>query len=56
MTETEAWRERLGHMTVRQIRDFARQRHIPLAGASSKQGIITEIMAQWGHVWYENVK
>lgn len=41
----------LNKMTVRQLRQFARDRHISLGGESSKQGIVTEIMGQYGHQW-----
>lgn len=41
----------LSKMTVRQLRQFARDRHIALGGESSKRGIITEIMGQYGHQW-----
>ncbi len=41
----------LSKMTVRQLRQFARDRHIALGGESSKRGIITEIMGQYGSQW-----
>lgn len=41
----------LNKMTVRQLREFARERHISLAGASSKRGLVSEIMGQYGHQW-----
>lgn len=41
----------LNKMTVRQLREFARERHISLAGASSKHAIVSEIMGQYGHQW-----
>lgn len=44
-------RIKLSHKTVRQLRDFAREHHIPLAGANNKHDMLSEIMSQWGHVW-----
>lgn len=41
----------LNKMTVKQLRQFARERHISLAGASSKQGLVSEIMSQYGSQW-----
>lgn len=41
----------LNKMTVKQLRQFARDRHISLGGESSKQGLVTEIMSQYGHQW-----
>ncbi len=44
-------RFRLAKKTVRQLREFARDNHIPLYGASSKQDILSEIMAEYGRSW-----
>jgi len=44
-------RFKLRKMTVAQLRDFARRNHIPLAGASTKEQVVTEIMSQYGAVW-----
>lgn len=44
-------RAKLSCMTVRQLREFARDNHISLGGESSKQGLITEMMGQYGHQW-----
>lgn len=41
----------LNKMTVKQLRQFARDRHISLGGESSKQGLVTEIMSQYGSQW-----
>lgn len=41
----------LNKMTVKRLRQFARERHISLGGESSKQGLVTEIMSQYGHQW-----
>lgn len=41
----------LNKMTVKQLRQFARDRHISLGGESSKQGLVTEIMGQYGSQW-----
>ena len=41
----------LNKMTVRKLREFARERHISLGGESSKQGLVTEIMSQYGSQW-----
>ena len=41
----------LNKMTVKQLRQFARDRHISLGGESSKQGLVTEIMSQYGAQW-----
>ena len=45
-------RLRLRKMTVAQLRDFARRYHIPLAGASTKEQVVGEIMSQYGAVWH----
>lgn len=47
----ERIREKLSKKTVKQLREFARTHHISLAGESSKRGIVSEIMSQYGHVW-----
>lgn len=44
-------RFKLRKMTVAQLRDFARRYRIPLAGASTKEQLVTEIMSQYGAVW-----
>lgn len=44
-------RFKLNRMSVRKLREFCRANHIPLAGASSKQDIVSEAMSQYGHVW-----
>ncbi len=44
-------RLRLAKMTLRQLREFAREHHIPLYGASSKQDILSEIMSEYGRAW-----
>ena len=44
-------RFKLRKMTVAKLRDFARRYHIPLAGASTKEQLVTEIMSQYGAVW-----
>lgn len=41
----------LNKMTAKQLRQFARDRHISLGGASSKQGLVIEIMGQYGAQW-----
>ena len=41
----------LNKMTAKQLRQFARDRHISLAGASNKRAIVSEIMSQYGHQW-----
>lgn len=41
----------LNKMTVKQLRQFARDRHISLGGESSKRGLVTEIMSQYGSQW-----
>ena len=41
----------LNKMTVKKLRQFARDRHISLGGESSKQGLVTEIMSQYGAQW-----
>lgn len=38
-------------MTVKRLRQFARERHIALGGESSKRGIVSEIMGQYGAQW-----
>lgn len=49
--ERDRIRIELSKKTVKQLRQFARDRHISLGGASSKQGLIIEIMGQYGHQW-----
>ena len=49
--ERDRIRAKLNKMTVRQLRQFARDNHISLGGASSKQVLIIEIMGQYGHQW-----
>ena len=49
--QRELIRSKLSRMTVRQLRQFARDRHISLGGASMKYELITEIMGQYGHQW-----
>ena len=44
-------RLKLNKMTVAKLREFSRRNHIPLAGASTKEQLVTEIMSQYGHVW-----
>lgn len=44
-------RFKLRKMTVAHLRDFARRNHIPLAGASTKEQVVGEIMSQYGAVW-----
>lgn len=44
-------RIKLSHKTARELRDFAREHHIPLAGVNTKHDVLNEIMSQWGHVW-----
>ena len=46
--ERERMRGELAKMTVRELRKFARDNHISLGGASSKRGIIAEIIGQHG--------
>ena len=41
----------LNKKTVKQLRQFARERHISLGGESSKRGLVTEIMGQYGAQW-----
>lgn len=41
----------LNKMTVKQLRQFARERRISLGGESSKRGLVTEIMSQYGSQW-----
>lgn len=41
----------LNKMTVKQLRQFARERHISLGGESSKRGLVIEIMGQYGSQW-----
>ena len=45
--------EQLGEIVAggAQRREFARERHISLGGESSKQGLVTEIMSQYGSQW-----
>lgn len=45
-------RLKLNKMTVARLRAFTRRYHIPIAGASTKQQIVSEIMSQYGHVWH----
>lgn len=44
-------RIKLSKKTTKQLREFAREHRIPLGGASSKHGILDEIMGQHGHLW-----
>jgi hypothetical protein len=44
-------RAKLSCKTVRELRQFARDNHISLGGESTKQGILTEIMSQYGQQW-----
>jgi len=50
-TEEDLIRAKLSCMSVRNLRQFARDRHISLAGASRKDAILDEIMGQYGHQW-----
>lgn len=56
----ESMAEKLGHysndlyaefacMTVKQLRTYANQHHVPLGGASTKASIIQEMVAQLRH-------
>ena len=45
-------RIKLSKKTVKQLREFARENHISLGGESTKRGILTEIMGQYGHQWH----
>ena len=45
-------RIKLSKKTVKQLREFARENHISLGGESTKCGILTEIMGQYGHQWH----
>lgn len=45
-------RLKLSRKTVKQLREFARANHISLGGASNKDGMLTEIMGQYGHQWH----
>lgn len=45
-------RAELGAMTVKQLRQFAREHHVPLAGASAKRAIVSEIVGQMRHWEY----
>lgn len=49
--ERDRIRIELNKMTVKQLRQFARENHISLGGESTKQGLVTEIMGQYGHQW-----
>ena len=44
-------RIKLSKKTVKQLREFAHEHHIPLGGQSTKHGILDEIMGQYGHLW-----
>lgn len=45
-------RAELGAMTVKELRQFARERHVPLAGASAKRAIVSELALQLRHREY----
>ena len=45
-------RAELGRMTAKELRGFAREHHVPLAGASSKQQLVSEIVGQMRHWEY----
>lgn len=49
--QRELIRAKLERMTVKQLRQFARDRHISLGGESTKQNLIIEIMGQYGYQW-----
>lgn len=44
-------RLKLAKKTSKQLRQFARDNHIPLAGVSNKRALVDEIMSQYGNVW-----
>ena len=46
----EELRAELSAMTVKQLRQYAREHHVPLAGASSRRAIVGEI-ASWMRHW-----
>lgn len=45
-------RAELSAMTVKQLRQYAREHHVPLAGASSRRAIVGEIASQMRHWEY----
>jgi hypothetical protein len=45
-------RAELGAMTVKQLRQYAREHRVPLAGASAKRDIVSEIALQMRHWEY----
>ena len=48
----EELRAELSAMTVKQLRQYAREHHVPLAGASSRRAIVGEIASQMRHWEY----
>lgn len=48
----EELRAELGAMTVKELRQYARDHHVPLAGASAKRAIVSEIAGQMRHWEY----
>lgn len=48
----EELRAELSAMTVKQLRQYAREHHVPLAGASAKRAIVGEIASQMRHWEY----
>ena len=48
----EELRAELSAMTVKQLRQYAREHHVPLAGASAKRAIVSEIAGQMRHWEY----
>lgn len=48
----EELRAELGAMTVKQLRGYANEHHVPLAGESAKRAIVGEIVAQMRHREY----
>ena len=45
-------RLKLSKKTVKELRQFARDNGISLGGESTKQGILSEIMGQYGAQWH----